>query len=106
MTRKYPLAILLSLVLAVVVYAGQRGARNGVGKLPGVASDVPAPPPELERAQIQNDMTKLQLIQSQVQVLNYQFEQTKVGLQQKLKALERPGYDLNLETWTYVPKPK
>jgi phage-related tail protein len=64
----------------------------------------PDPPTALQRAEVQNDMKQLQLYQAQVQILNYQFNQTKAALQLKLNALERAGWDLNLETWTYVPK--
>jgi len=106
MRKRYLVALLISLGCAVAVYAAQR--HPGIGKgIPSpilTATEVPPPPPELEHAQVQNDIQHLQLIQTQVQVLNYQFEQTKASLAQKLKALERDGFDLNVETWTYVRK--
>jgi hypothetical protein len=99
---------LLALIVALALGAAALGASRGTAlkpKLPGViTATAPDPPSALQRAEVQNDMKQLQLYQQQVQILNYQFDQTKAGLQQKLKALERDGWDLNLETWTYVPK--
>jgi hypothetical protein len=92
-------------VAAVVVYAGQR--RGGL--TPVIASavgTVPPPPPELTHSQVVNDLQRLQLLQAQMQILTYQFDQTKAALAAKLKALERDGYDLNVDSWTYVPKAK
>src|SRR5262245_37602296 len=96
MMKRYLAALSLTVVLAGAVYAGRP-----LGK-----DDVPPPPSPLERAQVEKDVQRLQLIQTQVQLLNLQFQQTQGELQQKLKALERDGFDLNMDTWTYVRKPK
>jgi hypothetical protein len=96
------------LIVALALGAAALGASRGTVLKPkpvGVfTAKPPDPPPPLARAEVQNDMKQLQLYQAQVQILNYQFDQTKAALAQKLKALEREGWDLNLDTWQYVPK--
>jgi len=108
MTNRFVVAIGIALLgVVAVVYASttRHGAAPSAiaAALPGA---IPPPPGELAHAQVQNDVQKLQLIQAQVQLLTIQFQQTQAALQQKLKALERDGYDLNVDAWTYVPKPK
>jgi hypothetical protein len=106
------LASSVALLLFFGVVAAQRGAvpmppkRAGLPASPFAPPTAPPPPPELIHEQIKNDMKSLQLIQSQVQVLNYQFDQTRASLQAKLKTLERDGYDLNIDNWQYIAKPK
>lgn len=101
----------LRIVIALVVALALGGVATFststavVTKLPSaLAPPAPDPPTEVQRLQIENDMKQLQLFQAQVQIINAQFDQTKAALQAKLKALERPGYDLDLQTWRYVPK--
>jgi hypothetical protein len=101
------IAIAAAVLFCFVLLAAQRGPAPTRPVLPlAPASTVPPPPPELIHEQIKNDMKSLQLIQTQVQLLNFQFDQTRASLQQKLKTLERDGYDLNIDTWQYLPKPK
>jgi|SRR5215471_5855411 len=94
------LAVAVSLGLGVAALAARPAPRLPHALTPAA----PAPPSELQRLQVENDMKQLQLYQAQVQILTAQFEQTKAALQVKLKALERDGYDLDLQTWRYVPK--
>jgi hypothetical protein len=56
------------------------------------------------KLQIQLAMQHLELLQTKVQVLQAEFDKTKADLQFQLKGLERPGYDLNLQTFEYVKK--
>ena len=103
MRMRYAVAVGIALALGV---AALGASRVGAAKVltPLVTARPPDPPSPLQRAEIQNDMKQLQLYQAQVQILNYQFDQTKAALQVKLKALERDGWDLDLNSWTYTPK--
>jgi hypothetical protein len=105
MRNRYLVALLVALVLGAAALGASRGTAIKP-KLPGLITTAkpPDPPSPQQRLEVQNDMKQLQLYQAQVQILNYQFDQTKAALQQKLKALERDGWDLNLESWQYVPK--
>lgn len=105
MRNRYAIAVIVALALG----AGALGAARGTPIKPkpaGVVSRAtpPDPPSALARAEVQNDLKQLQLDQQQVQILNFQFEQTKAALLVKLKALEKDGWDLDLNTWQYVPK--
>jgi hypothetical protein len=105
MRTRYLLALVVALALGAAALGASRGTAlkpKPVGLL--TTTKPPDPPSALQRAEVQNDMKQLQLYQAQVQILNYQFDQTKAALAQKLKALEREGWDLNLETWQYMPK--
>lgn len=64
----------------------------------------PAPPAVTaeQKLQVQLTLEHLKLLQAQMQNLQGEFNTTKAALQVQLKGLERPGYDLNLETWQYV----
>jgi hypothetical protein len=106
------LASSVALLLFFGVVAAQRGVvplppkRAGLPASPFAPPTVPPPPPELIHEQIKGDMKTLELIQTQVKLLNYQFDATRAELQAKLKTLERDGYDLNIDNWQYIAKPK
>jgi hypothetical protein len=105
MRTRYLIAVVVALALGVAAL----GASRGIPVKPIRAGSLltatpPDPPTPLQRAEVENDMKQLQLDQAQVQILNLQFDQTKTALAQKLKVLERAGWDLNLNTWTYEPK--
>jgi len=104
MRTRYLVAVVVAVVLGLgaAALAARPASRTLAHAL---APGAPPPPPSaLDRANVENDMKQLQLYQQQVQILNYQFEQTKAALAVKLKALERDGWDLDLQSWHYVPK--
>jgi len=104
MRTRYLVALAIVLVGAVALAAATRTVPVSKIRAAVSSTEPPSPPSALDRANIENDMKQLQLYQAQVQILTYQFEQTKAGLAVKLKALERDGWELNLQTWRYEPK--
>jgi hypothetical protein len=68
---------------------------------------VPTPPDspvltEVQKLQLQNAIQKMQLAQAAIQLAQVEFDKSRDSAQALLKGLQVPGYELNLETMTYV----
>jgi hypothetical protein len=61
---------------------------------------------EVERLRIQVALQRFQIAQLRLEGVQREWEEARQALLARLKEVEREGYELDLETLTYRPKPK
>lgn len=83
------------LVVALLVIVSQTAPR---GATPVVT--------ELQRLQVETLTQKIELAQLRAQAAQRDFDDARLKLTALLKTLEVEGYDLDVATLTYRPKPK
>jgi len=71
------------------------------------AAPVPATPAltEIQKLQIQNVMLRIELAQRQAQQAQADFDKARADAQTLIQGLQVPGWELDLQLFTYKPKP-
>jgi hypothetical protein len=59
---------------------------------------------DTQKLQIQNTAQRIQIAQLQIQAAQRDFETARTELQTLLKSLEKDGWTLDLQTFTYLKK--
>jgi hypothetical protein len=96
--KRYLFGVLIVLAFAGVAIAQEPQKTDAAAKTPALT--------DVQKLQIQNLAQRLELTQTQIRAAQLDYERTAQTLTGLLQALQVPGYDLNLQTLTYTPKPE
>lgn len=95
------LTVVFAMVVALFVSVAVRASQEPE------ASQASAPTlGEVEKLKVQNLAQRLELAQTQIRVAQLEYERTAQALTALLQSLQKPGYDLNLQTMEYTRKPE
>lgn len=59
---------------------------------------------DVQKLQLQNLAQSIELAQLRAQVAQAEFDKARLAIGELVKTLQKDGYDLDLQTLTYVPK--
>jgi hypothetical protein len=96
--------LLVALAGVVAAVSAQAPTATVVADDAGRLSVAPPTLTDVQRLQVQVLVQRLEIAQLKARAIEQEFETVKARLLEVSKALEVPGYELNLNTLTYAPK--